>query len=424
MWSVTLLSAKMQLRLCKFETSFWMDSPLISHAQRPFPAQFLHSSKTRARIHRPMESLNLISAPFPSKSRLSFSQRKKWQNEHGKNKSTGRDMEASEQPLVDTGDKELFSWSSVILPFLFPALGGLLFGYDIGATSGVSISLQSASVSGITWFNFSSIQTGLVVSGSLYGALGGSLIAFKVADILGRRRELITAAALYFSGALVSGLAPEFSLLILGRLVFGLGIGLAMHAAPLYIAETCPSQIRGTLVSLKELLIVMGILIGYLVSSLEIDVVGGWRIMYELSIPFSVIMGVGMWWLPSSPRWLLLQAVRGKGRFDELKESAIFSLSKLRGRPIGDRVSELQVEETLSSLQYLCEEQTQEISLWEIFQGINLKAFIIGGGLVFFQQITGQPSVLYYAASILQNAGFSAASDATRVSVLVGFVKD
>ncbi|RCV08375.1 hypothetical protein SETIT_1G320900v2 [Setaria italica] len=154
-----------------------------------------------------------------------------------------------------------FSWAPVILWFLFPALGGLLFGYDIGATSGATISVQSADLSGTTWFNRSSVQLGLVASGSLYGALGGSILTHRIADFLGRRIELVTAAALYILGALVTGFAPNFVGLIIGRILYGIGIGLAMHGAPLYIAETSPPQICGTLISLKELFIALGILV-------------------------------------------------------------------------------------------------------------------------------------------------------------------
>ncbi|KAL2328779.1 hypothetical protein Fmac_022206 [Flemingia macrophylla] len=333
------------------------------------------------------------------------------------------DGESSESLVSDTTNQEEFSWPSVILPFLFPALGGLLFGYDIGATSGATISLQSPELSGITWFNLSAVQLGLVVSGSLYGALLGSLLAFSIADFLGRNRQLIAAALLYASGGLITAYAPELGVLLAGRLLYGLGIGLAMHGAPLYIAETCPSQIRGTLVSLKELFIVLGILLGYFVGSYLINTVGGWRFMYGLSAPVAVLMGLGMWILPPSPRWLLLRAVQGKGSFQGLKEKAIVSLGKLRGRPPGDKESERQIEETLVSLKSAYADQGSEGNFLEVFQGPNLKAFIIGGGLVLFQQITGQPSVLYYAGPILQSAGFSAASDATKVSVVIGLFK-
>ncbi|RVW56657.1 D-xylose-proton symporter-like 3, chloroplastic [Vitis vinifera] len=359
--------------------------------------------------------------------------------------SEGSSGEETRSLDSDAKYQEVFSWSSVVFPFLFPALGGLLFGYDIGATSGATISLQSPELSGITWFELSAVQLGLVVSGSLYGALLGSILVYPIADFLGRRGELITAAILYALGGLITASAPELDVLLVGRLLYGIGIGLAMHGAPLYIAETCPSQIRGTLISLKELLIVLGILLGYFVGSFEINEVGGWRYMYGLSAPIASLMGLGMWTLPPSPRWLLLRAVQGKGSLQEYKEKAIHALSKLRGRPAGDKVSDMQIEHTLASLKSAYTDQESEGSFLEVFQGPSLKAFIIGGGLVLSQQvllhlcachskglkITGQPSVLYFAGSILQvwdkakplTAGFSAASDATRVSVLIGFFK-
>ncbi|KAL0390353.1 UNVERIFIED_CONTAM: D-xylose-proton symporter-like 3, chloroplastic [Sesamum calycinum] len=319
--------------------------------------------------------------------------------------------------------QEVFAWSSVILPFLFPALGGLLFGYDIGATSGATISLQSPELSGTNWFNFSAVQLGLVVSGSLYGALAGSLIVYPLADFLGRRRELIIASLFYLIGALLTAYAPGLGVLLVARLLYGLGIGMAMHGAPLYIAETCPSQIRGTLISLKELFIVMGILLGYFVGNFEINAIGGWRYMYGFSAPIALLMGLGMWSLPPSPRWLLLRAVQGKGSLQEYKEKALLALRKLRGWSGEDKVSERQIEDTLVSLKTAYADNESEGSFLEVFQGPSLKAFIIGGGLVLFQQITGQPSVLYYAGPILQTAGFSAAADATKLSVVIGVFK-
>ncbi|XP_028088728.1 D-xylose-proton symporter-like 2 isoform X3 [Camellia sinensis] len=302
----------------------------------------------------------------------------------------------------------------------FP-LGGLLYGYDIGATSCATISVESATLSGTTWYDLSSVEIGLITSGSLYGALIGSILAFNVADFLGRRRELMVAAVLYLVGALVTALTPNFVIMVIGRLVFGIGIGLAMHAAPMYIAETAPSQIRGQLISLKEFFIVLGMVAGYTIGSFLVDTVAGWRYMYGVGSPLAVVMGIGIWWLPASPRWLLLCAIQGKGNMQDLRQTAISCLCRLRGEAMGEDSVTEQVDEILAELSYMGEEK--EASLAEMFQGKCSKALLIGTGLVLFQQITGQPSVLYYAASILQSAGFSAASDATRVSILLGVLK-
>ncbi|KAH1105725.1 hypothetical protein J1N35_009493 [Gossypium stocksii] len=325
------------------------------------------------------------------------------------------------EPLINgIHTSESYSASAAILPFLFPAFGGLLYGYDIGATSCATISIESATLSGISWYDLSSVEVGLITSGSLYGALIGSVLAFNIADFLGRRRELIMASIMYLVGALVTAFAPNLVVMVIGRFVYGIGIGLAMHAAPMYIAETAPSQIRGILIALKEFFIVLGMVAGYGIGSLLVETVSGWRYMYGASTPLAVIMGIGMCWLPASPRWLLLRAIQGKGNMQELRETAVCCLCRLRGQSIGDSASQ-QVDEILTELSYVGEEK--EVTLGEMFHGKCLKAMIIGAGLVLFQQITGQPSVLYYAASIFQSAGFSAASDATRVSILLGLLK-
>ncbi|RXH95369.1 hypothetical protein DVH24_025053 [Malus domestica] len=355
---------------------------------------------------------------------------------NGVGKSSGEIGDAQEPLLEGAQNSENYSLIAAILPFLFPAFGGLLYGYDIGATSCATISIESATLSGVSWYNLSSVEIGLITSGSLYGALIGSLLAFNIADFLGRRRELILAALLYLLGGLVTALAPDLPVMVIGRLIYGIGIGLAMHAAPMYIAETAPSAIRGRLISLKEFFIVLGMVAGYGIGSLLVDTVAGWRYMYGISAPLAIIMGIGMWWLPASPRWILLRAIQGKGSMDELKVTAISCLCRLRGSAIGDSAP-AQVDEILAELAYVGEEK--EATLGEMFHGKCLKALVIGVGLVLFQQITGQPSVLYYAASIFQgtdwtliekiiaskgfSAGFSEASDATRVSILLGVFK-
>lgn len=123
---------------------------------------------------------------------------------------------------------------------------------------------------------------------------------------------------------------------------------------------------------------------GYGVGSLLVDVVAGWRYMYAASTPLAVIMGVGMCWLPASPRWLLLRAIQGKGNLQELRESAVYCLCRLRGPVFGVSASE-EVDEILTELSYVGEEK--EATLGEMFQGKCKKALIIGAGLVLFQQV-------------------------------------
>jgi sugar porter (SP) family MFS transporter len=262
-----------------------------------------------------------------------------------------------------------------------------------------------------------------VVSGSLGGALLGSVLAYLIADPLGRRKELLSAAALYLIGALLMAFAPSLPALVAGRVAYGLGIGLAMHGAPMYIAETAPSKVRGTLISLKEAFIVGGILLGYLGGYFEIGEVGGWRWMYGLSAPAAVVMAAGMLWLPESPRWLLLRAVDEKGDPSQLKAEARTCIKRLRGRRATDANADAQVGGIVDALNADKGEDLGDDAWKELLTGPNVKALTIGTGLVFFQQVTGQPSVLYYAATIFKEAGFAEASEATKISVFLGSLK-
>lgn len=115
--------------------------------------------------------------------------------------------------------------------------------------------------------------------------------------------------------------------------------------------------------------------------------------MYGVSTPLALIMGTGMWWLPGSPRWILLKAIQGKGKLHDLRETAICCLCRLRGSAIGDAAAQ-QVDEILAELSQLHEEQ--EATLGEIFQGKCLKALSIGAGLVLFQQVFVISSLLHY----------------------------
>lgn len=123
---------------------------------------------------------------------------------------------------------------------------------------------------------------------------------------------------------------------------------------------------------------------GYGIGSLLVDIVAGWRYMYGVSSPVAIIMGIGMWWLPASPRWLLLRAIQGKGDVRNLKDTAIHCLCRLRGQSIRDSAPQ-QVDEILAELSYVGEEK--EVTFVEMFRGKCSKALLISSGLVLFQQV-------------------------------------
>ena len=304
-------------------------------------------------------------------------------------------------------------WTATGFAFLFPAIGGLLFGWDIGVTSGALTNLMDPATSGTDWYALDAFQQGLVVSTSLAGALVASAsAALSLGDQLGSKRELQLAAGFYFLGAIVQGAAPSLEALVAGRFVYGLGIGFAMHAAPMYIAETAPSSVRGLLISLKECFIVGGILVGYLGSFVINGEEGGWRSLLSSSVVLSAALFAGMSKLPDSPRWLAQRGGLGSA------EAAREALARVRGKRAASGEAFAQEAAAMCAPQ----KSGESGGFRELFRRQNLKPMYIGLSVVLFQQITGQPSVLYYAEQVFEAAGYDS-SQGAGVSVILGGFK-
>jgi sugar porter (SP) family MFS transporter len=315
---------------------------------------------------------------------------------------------SSHNSIFDDHEDGRYNSVSAFLIFFFPALGGLLFGYDIGATSAVLTQLKDSGTSGVTWtvtVSDSSLLQGLITSIGMFGALLGSLTCFKIADGLGRRRTLIIASILftvgatieYFSGRSTLSASTGIGLLLLGRIVYGYACGFAMHGAPAYIGEMAPPQIRGVLVSLKEVFIVLGMLLGYTIGYSYSSRVGGWRVTYFWAVAPAVIMLYGMWNLPYSARWLALQ-----GRISEAKDSMRFVIPELPSTEV-ESLRELALQSSMRRAENRPESLFEDIRR---FRAPNIyPALVAGIGLVIFQQISGQPSVLYYADSLFEDVG-------------------
>lgn len=292
---------------------------------------------------------------------------------------------------------------SAALIFLFPALGGLLFGYDIGATSAVIAQLTSKAYSGTKWSSTladSSVLQGVVTSMAMFGAMLGSTTCFQIADDLGRRRTLIIASCFFMVGACVEALSGKaewnaeagIAVLLVGRIVYGYGCGFAMHGAPAYIGEMAPSAIRGLLVSLKEAFIVLGMVFGYTIGYIYSETEGGWRYTYFMAVPVSVCMFGGMYYLPYSARWLAL-----KGRLDEARTALQF---------VTPQVPEADLQSIREVADKAALSQQSSASDWSRLTAPGVwPALVAGVGLVLLQQVTGQPSVLYYADSIFEDVG-------------------
>ena len=279
----------------------------------------------------------------------------------------------------------------------FAALGGLLFGYDTGVISGALIFIKRE-------FGLTTLAEEIVVSGVLLGATLGAIVGGKAADLFGRRRVLLVTAAIFGIGALASAVAPSPSVLIVSRVVLGLAIGLASTNVPVYLSEVAPPHARGWVVSLFQLAVTVGIVVAYL-TDYAFAGVEGWRWMLGLAVAPALVFGIGMFFLPETPRWLVR---RGQ------HEVAHRVLVRIRELPDVN----IEIEEIKASLA-----QQAESGHWtDLLRRQVRPALVVGLGLAVFQQITGINTVIYYAPRILQTAGLNSASGAILATVGVGVV--
>lgn len=283
----------------------------------------------------------------------------------------------------------------VYLAAAISALGGMLFGYDIGVISGAILFIKKQ-------FSLSSSMEEIVVSSVLLGSLVGAAAGGMLADRLGRRRLSIATAVVFCLGAAGAALAPDTAWLIIARVVAGVAIGVASFVSPLYISEIAPVAIRGKLVSINQVALTSGIVISYLIDY-AFTPSKDWRWMFALAVIPAAAFGIGLFFIPDSPRWLA-----GRGHLDQAREV----LKKIRS----PEQLESEVKEIQSSV-------SQQKGNWsELFNKLLRPAMVVGIGLAIAQQITGVNTVIYYAPTIFKFAGLSSASAAILASVGVGVI--
>ncbi|WP_037344745.1 sugar porter family MFS transporter [Sciscionella sediminilitoris] len=274
------------------------------------------------------------------------------------------------------------------------ALGGMLFGYDTGVVSGALLFFR-------TEFDLTSFQQGVVVSMMQLGAVAGARVCGPVSDRWGRRRALSFAAVAFVAGAVLAAIAPGYGILVLARILQGIGVGSAALTVPVYIAEIAPPKFRGALVSLNQLMITAGILVSYLVNS-AFAPTGGWRWMFGLAAVPALVLLAALAVLPESPRWLAT-----KGHLD-------------RARTVLTRVTGADsAEHELGEIR--AASQRPEAGMRALLGRAVRPALFIGLTLALFQTITGIDTVIYFAPTILDDVGFSAQS-ATLSTVGIGVV--
>jgi sugar porter (SP) family MFS transporter len=259
------------------------------------------------------------------------------------------------------------------------ALGGLLFGYDTGVVSGALLFIKK------DFGGLSSFQQELVTSLLLVGAVIGALAAGRVSDWIGRRFTVLITAIVFIAGVLLAAFTPTYPVLLVARVVIGLAVGSASMVVPLYIGEIVPPRVRGGLVSLNQLAITVGILSSYLIDY-GLSGTGNWRLMFGLAAIPAAALFLGMLFQTESPHWLIRQ-----GREDEARAV----LRRVRY----DSDIEAEVREVREISQ-------REGGLRDLVSPKVRPLLMVGVLLAVFQQITGINTVIYYAPTLLQGAGF------------------
>jgi sugar porter (SP) family MFS transporter len=260
------------------------------------------------------------------------------------------------------------------------ALGGLLFGYDTGVVSGALLFVKK------DFGGLSSFQEELITSLLLVGAVVGALLAGRVADLIGRRLTVLITAAIFVVGVLLAAFTPTYPVLLVARIVIGLAVGSASMVVPLYIGEVVPPRVRGGLVSLNQLAITAGILVSYLIDY-GLSGSANWRLMFGLAAIPAVLLFAGMLFQKESPHWLIRQ-----DRIDEARNV----LKRVRN-------DDDDIDGEIRDVQ---EVSRKEAGVRELISPSVRPLVFVGVMLAVFQQITGINTVIYYAPTLLQGAGF------------------
>ncbi|MDZ7807695.1 MAG: sugar porter family MFS transporter [Gracilimonas sp.] len=294
---------------------------------------------------------------------------------------------------------------------LVVALGGFLMGFDASVISGVNRFIELE-------FDLSKIELGWAVASLTLSSTIAMFIAGPLSDRISRKHVLSIAAVLYTISAIGSAFAPSFILLVIARMIGGLGVGASLIIAPMYIAEMAPAEKRGSLVSLNQLNIVLGISVAFFtnymilqlgksdlgwVQTLQIDA-NNWRWMLGLETIPAILYFIGLFFVPRSPRWLIM-----KGQDEE----AQLILNKVNTKEKA-REAFAAVKESFEA-----EKDQEKRSFLDLFKPALKLVLLVGVVIGILQQITGINAVFFYAPMIFEQSGIG--TDASFVqAILVG----
>ncbi|RCI16641.1 hypothetical protein L249_2575 [Ophiocordyceps polyrhachis-furcata BCC 54312] len=327
--------------------------------------------------------------------------------------------ETEQEPYGPSGIKGIFSSQYVAACACFSAIGGLLFGYDQGVVSVILIMDEfvarfpqvSEQAEG------GGLMKGLVTAMITFGAFIGALNQGWIADAYSRKYSIILAVLIFTIGSIIQVSAVNYSMLVFARFVGGIGIGQLSMVVPLYISEISPPEIRGTLLVLEELSIVVGIVVAFWITygTQFIESDWSWQLPFLLQIFPGILLGVGAFFLPFSPRWLASK---------DRQQDALTNLAKLRGLPTTDAKVQREWLEIVTEAKFqasiLAERHPDlvggtrtmklklEVASWiDCFKKGCWRRTHVGAGLMFFQQFVGINALIYYSPTLFGTMGLN-----------------
>ncbi|QUC16567.1 uncharacterized protein UV8b_00808 [Ustilaginoidea virens] len=285
-----------------------------------------------------------------------------------------------------------FTWLLVA----FASMGGLLSGLDQSLISGANLYLPRD-------LGLDRQQNSLVNSGMPLGAVGGALILSPANEYFGRKGAIYLSLVLYTLGAALEAGAVNFGSMVAGRVILGLGVGLEGGTVPVYVAETVERRVRGNLVSLYQLMIALGEVLGYAVAAMFLKVPGNWRYILGSSLVFSTIMFAGMLFLPESPRYLM-----HKGRaLDAFKV-----WKRIRGLHSAESKEEFFVMAVAARQEAAAVTQVAQNRRfpWMDFFTVPRarRALVYANIMILLGQLTGVNAIMYYMSVLMSQIGYDA----------------
>lgn len=279
----------------------------------------------------------------------------------------------------------------IFISVLVATMGALAFGYDTGIIAGALPFMTLPLDQGGLGLN--PVSEGLITASLIVGAAFGSLASGYLSDRFGRRVTLRMLSLLFIVGALGTATAPSVPFMVAARFLLGIAVGGGSATVPVFIAEIAGPSRRARLVSRNELMIVSGQLLAYVLSAVLAALLhtpGIWRYMLAIAMVPGVLLLIGTFFVPPSPRWLA-----SKGRFDEAQDV----LEQLRDTKDAAKreVEEMKAQE---------KEPHKRVAARDLLrQPWVLKLLLIGVGLGFTAQFTGVNAFMYYTPIILKHTG-------------------